>query len=155
MIDASGDTRFVARTANEAGSVFRVSSRTIREWKAEGCPCADSNYPIADMIQWAKTHKWCKSDDPLLAGGGDSPNLEEYRKWKAKLAEADYRERSAELIPRDAMMEGLARFMGLMREAGEKLQQRFGADAYAILETALVEFDSVIEEMDSGDDDAE
>ena len=52
------------------------------------------------MLQWAKINRWCKSADPLLAGG-DSDNLERYRGVKADLAELDLEERKGVLIEPD------------------------------------------------------
>jgi hypothetical protein len=69
------------------------------------------------------------SDDPLLAGGGDSPNLEEYRKHKARIAkvEADELER---IVVRAAVIEPLLlNALGLIRRSLEIVERQFGREA--------------------------
>lgn len=84
------------------------------------------------MLQWAKINKWCKSADPLLAGG-DSDNLERYRGVKADLAEIDLQERRSEMINIENVRPAFIRSLGFMKAAGEKLDRQFGNEALEIL----------------------
>lgn len=56
--------------------------------------------------------------DPLLAGPG-SPNLELYRKHKARLAELDVAIREGELMPVAAVDEAIESALGRVRKAAE------------------------------------
>lgn len=81
--------------------------------------------------------KLAKEDDPLLAGGGNSPALERYREERAALARLDRLEREGRLLPRDEAREGMGRIAAILRGAGDALQRQFGAAAGEILHEAL------------------
>lgn len=84
------------------------------------------------MLQWAKINKWCKSADPLLAGG-DSDNLERYRGFKADLAEIDVQERREEMVNLEKVKPVFLKSLGFIKAMGEKLDRRFGNEALEIL----------------------
>jgi hypothetical protein len=83
--------------------------------------------------------KLAKEDDPLLAGGGNSPALERYREERAALARLDRLEREGQLLPRDQAKESLGRIAGIIRGAGDALQRQFGTAAVEILFEALTD----------------
>src|SRR4051812_14117329 len=63
----------------------------------------DGTYNAAELVKW-QVARTASPDDPLLAGG-DSPNLERYRKAKAELAEMDAAERRGQLADVNALCE--------------------------------------------------
>ena len=81
--------------------------------------------------------KLSKEDDPLLAGGGNSPALEQYRQEKFLLARLDRQEREGDLIARDKAREAMGRIAAILRGAGEALQRQYGSQAAEILHEAL------------------
>lgn len=74
--------------------------------------------------------------DPMMSGL-TSPALEEYRRERAALARLDRLEREQELVDRATVRTGFGRVAALLREAGETLQTRYGADAAQVLIDAL------------------
>jgi hypothetical protein len=72
-----------------------------------------------------------------LLQGSDSPALERYRTAKAELIELDLSERRGELIPRDEIHNLFTRMGSRLRQAGETLQRKFGAESQEILNDAL------------------
>ena len=88
--------------------------------------------------------KLAADDDPLMSGDGGSESLEEYRKWKAKLAELDYYQRLGNWIPREDVHAGLGECASILRRCGETLQRQFGPDALDVMRGALEEFRAVI-----------
>lgn len=83
-------------------------------------------------MEWAKVNRWCKSSDPMLAGG-DSDNLERYRGVKADLAEMDLQERRKEMVNLDVVRPVFLNALVYIRNCGEKLDRQFGNEALAIL----------------------
>lgn len=78
-------------------------------------------------------------DDALVFAGGNSDNLEELRKWKAKQAKRDYLISQKELIPAPDLDPGMSQLMSVLRRATETIQRRFGNDASQIIEDAVKE----------------
>jgi hypothetical protein len=94
--------------------------------------------------------------DPLLTGGGDSPNLEEYRKWKAKREKNFYEVDVNNLVPRTEVKPALLRFGRILRGAGDKLAREFGNAAAEILNEATDEFVEAVNGAETpGDEDGE
>ncbi len=83
-------------------------------------------------------------DDPLLSGSG-SPALERYREERAQLARLDRMEREKSLVPREEIRSALAEIAGILRTAGEVLQQSYGNAASEILNDALDDAEAAIE----------
>lgn len=84
------------------------------------------------------------SDDDLLFSSSGSPALERYREERAKLARLDRLERESTLVSRDEIRTGLAQIAGILRTAGEALQQNYGNGASEILNEALDDADAAI-----------
>jgi len=90
-------------------------------------------------------YKLAADDDPLMAaGGGDSKNLETYRKWKARLTELEYYRKLGAWISREDVHVGLSELAAILSRAGETLQRQCGPDAREIVADALEEFRAVI-----------
>jgi hypothetical protein len=84
-------------------------------------------------------------DDPLLAGGGDSPNLEEYRKHKARIAkvEADELEK---IVVRNSVIEPLLlNALGLIKRSLEIVERQFGREA---IQPVVEAIDAAIEAIE-------
>lgn len=80
-------------------------------------------------------------DDPLLNGaGGNTPNLERYRGYRADLAKRDVEERDKVLVRRNVILDALRPALSGMRCAGEKLIRQFGNDAGDIYNEAVDNF---------------
>ena len=88
--------------------------------------------------------------DPMLSGKS-TPALEDYRKWRAKLAELDFRAREGELVPREQIHQGHIILAALLREFGETLQREFGPDAHRLWEDLLDDYQREVDRL-SGDD---
>lgn len=83
-------------------------------------------------------------DDPLLAAGGDSPNLERYRLAKAQLAERDLAERDRTLVRRQVIIDALRPAATGMRAAGDRLIKAFGNEAGQIFNEAVDDFEAAV-----------
>ncbi|HEY2882087.1 MAG TPA: hypothetical protein VGJ15_06625 [Pirellulales bacterium] len=105
---------------------------------------ADGSYDAAKLVEWL-IQSASPDADPMLAGG-DSPNLERYRKAKAELAEMDAKERQGRLVDVDALAEWWStEITAPLRRAMATLQLQFGAEAEAIIAAALQKADGAIE----------
>ena len=90
-----------------------------------------------------------KGNDPLLSGG-DSPELERYRKARADLAEMERDERNGSLIPRQQLEPAFVQYASAIRRAGEGLQRRYGNEAAAMLNEALDDAERIIRQSFGG-----
>ncbi|WP_298865015.1 hypothetical protein [uncultured Gimesia sp.] len=129
---SSSENEFIASTHAECARFFNVSTKTIQIWLGEGCPGKRGAYPLNEMVQWVKNNRWCKSSDPLLAGG-DSDNLERYRGVKADLAELDLDERKGTLIDPDLVRDAYVQSLRFIRDAAEQIDRQYGNDAFLII----------------------
>lgn len=98
---------------------------------------------------WRPYGRGESADDPLLQDG-DSPGLERYRLAKASLAELELEERRRSLLPVVKVREALSRWATIVRRMGERLGQRWGADAQTLVNDALTECEQVL--RDDSDD---
>lgn len=78
--------------------------------------------------------------DPLLAAGGTSPALEEYRRERAKLARLERLEREGALVARDDVHAVLTELAGVLRRMGDELQRKHGAAAQRLVDETLDAF---------------
>jgi len=86
------------------------------------------------------------SDDADLFVGPDGPHVERWQKARADKLEIEVAEKRSILVPRDAMRSGLAKVAALLRDFGDQLQKRHGAEAHRLLEETLSEVERVIQE---------
>lgn len=77
--------------------------------------------------------------DPMLSGGGSSPNLELYRGEKAKLAKLDRLEREGALVDIAVVNQYIDDVCVHLRRACERLETECGSRAREIYEAALTE----------------
>lgn len=151
MTEATGDfgPEWVERT--RAAVMFGVGIRQFDERHRKLAP-ADGvrkvkakiffNFPVllAAFVaaELAKAAPKDASGDPLLAGG-DSPNLEEYRKHKARIAKVEADEAEGMSVRVAKIRPGMLGAMALIRRAGERLERSHGADAARVLTEAVDE----------------
>jgi len=76
-------------------------------------------------------------EDPLLVGGGNSPNLEAYRLEKAKLARLDRLEREGAVVAVGVSNACWLQAGVVFHQLGEQLQQRYGVAAQRMLNQAI------------------
>jgi hypothetical protein len=142
--------------------LLRLSITRVQQMLKLGMPGVPGAYCLEDCQDWIAANVNGRQQkqlplpgtdsDPLLSAG-DSPALERYRDERAKLARLDRLERERQLLRRDAVHELLARMAGILRGTGEVFQRQFGPDALSILNEAVDEFDSAIEEFCAGSSD--
>jgi len=91
-------------------------------------------------------------DDPMLASGGDSPEMRRYRAAKASLAELDLDERRQTLLPRERVHQALFRWGTLIRRMGERLTKRYGPEIAGDINDTLAACARVIDSELGPDD---
>lgn len=135
---------WTARTYEQIGQFFGVKIASVKRWAGEGMPRGQP-YRLDRIAQWLRQKgPWrarpglSETGDPLLVGS-DSPALEQYRRQRARLAELDVAEREGKLISREKLHAAMAKFAGVIRQAGEVLQRQYGTDAHKVLDDALVD----------------
>lgn len=107
----------------------------------------DAQAVVAALLEYRKPKNAQAVDangevDPLLYGG-DSPNLERYRKIKGDLAQIELEERRKTHVDVRVLDGIFVRFGSLLHRAGEVLQRRFGGDAVDIFNAALDEAERI------------
>jgi phage terminase Nu1 subunit (DNA packaging protein) len=110
-------------TLGKVAKKFGVTIKAVEKWKAQGMPTrSDGFYDIEIIKNW-------KQDRIDKITGARSAWDQDYRKWKAKSEELDYRKKIGELISRKEVEEGrVARihivkraFLALPREVAARL----------------------------------
>jgi hypothetical protein len=116
----------------------------------------DGTYDLAAVYRWGTERA---TDDPLLTGG-DSPNLERYRKAKAELAEMDAAERRGQMADIGSLCEWfLTDVAPHFRRAVEEID-RINPDAAKIMDRAIERVCEAVEQRkpaspDGGQDPAD
>lgn len=132
--DTSDDHPPRARTQADVARYFQVERSTVHDWSRKGMPGKPGAYPLDDIARWRKARE---DDTVLLAGGGNSPWLEELRKNKALQEQIRLAEMRREVVAIDHMRDALGIWASIIRRLGERLGQRFGPDAIAMVTDAL------------------
>jgi hypothetical protein len=124
-------------------------------------PGKPGRYDLAEILAWLRSDgPWrarggdllTGSDDPLLAVGGDSPNLERYRLARAQLAELELETKRGSVFPRDVARSVLGRIASLWRRYGERLGKRHGPEEVVSFNETFQEAQRVIDdEFGNGD----
>jgi len=121
---------------SELASFAGVHRTTIYEWaKLPGYPIAsDGTVCKWELCEWFIG----RSMNQGSPGGdgeddwqsGDSPNLERFRLWRAKIAELEFNEKSKALVSRENMHGFVMRVAGLFRGWLDRLQRQHGEEVY-------------------------
>jgi phage terminase Nu1 subunit (DNA packaging protein) len=101
----TGQNFVVARRA-DAAKFFGVSVQALDKWIQAGMPGTRNAYDLHKIVLWLRTEgPWrqrvgCTGGtvEDLDVESPESEWSEEYRKWKARIAELDYQERAGELV---------------------------------------------------------
>lgn len=103
----TGQSFTVTRLADVA-KFFDVSAQAVDKWRAAGMPGVRNNYDLHAIVVWLRSvGPWrpdsCRKGETedLSIEGPESEWSEEYRKWKARIAEVEYQERIDALMSVD------------------------------------------------------
>jgi phage terminase Nu1 subunit (DNA packaging protein) len=118
----------------EVAAHFGVSTRTVREWLAAGCPGVPGNYDLAAIAAWRKSR--AEMADVAMMGGS-SPALERFRLARAQREEFALERDRGQWLRREEVHDGLALLAGVVRQAAETIQKQFGPEAHQILSEAI------------------
>ena len=100
----TGQSFTVARRADVA-KFFDCSVQAVDKWLAAGCPGNRNAYDLHAIVVWLRSvGPWRPAGgkggvvEDLVKESPESEWSEEYRKWKARIAEVEYQERVGQLI---------------------------------------------------------
>jgi phage terminase Nu1 subunit (DNA packaging protein) len=84
-------------TQEEVANLFGVNVRTVRRWADQGMPkTSKGHYNIAEIQEW----RFCKGKGKTKKLDPKEANWENiYRRYKALLAELEWKERTKQLVP--------------------------------------------------------
>lgn len=86
--------------------------------------------------------------DPLLEGGGSSPALEAYRRVRTQRERLALQRERDELVPRAVSRQIMELAALHIRRASERLEARFGREAWEILDSALQAYEDQARRFD-------
>jgi len=118
-----------------------------------GIPIGKAKIDLGAVIRWMHDflakHKnvirAAAGDDPLMVGS-DSPGLERYRQARAEIAEFDAAERRGIMLRKADVLEAMGLAGDVLRQAGARLQKKFGPDALRIMHQGLDDFERLVKE---------
>lgn len=124
-----------------------------------GLPIGEATINLPDVVKWL--HDFLATHAHALATAGeedDGPTDPELRAAKldnirerTRLSRIEADRKEGVLLPRDQVHQVYAAIAGVLRQASETLQKRFGTEAYEILADALSTADEHIEEIVGGE----
>ncbi|MEI8350082.1 MAG: MerR family DNA-binding transcriptional regulator [Candidatus Omnitrophota bacterium] len=87
----------IITTQEKLAQIFGVSNRTIRYWEKEGLPkTSEGFYNIADVQEWRFCNDKRRKNIPKKK---EDEYESQFRKFKALLAEIEWKEKTKQLIP--------------------------------------------------------
>lgn len=114
-----------------------------------GVPVGRANIDLRSIARWI--HEAIKdgrvqpvAKDELDLAGENSPGLERYRLAKAALAEIDLEVRRGRLLDREKLEAQWVAGAVALRNAGERLQRRFGDEAAELFNEGVQDFARVV-----------
>jgi len=108
-------------TLGKVAKKFGVTIKAVEKWKAQGMPTrSDKLYDISIIKQW-------KQERIDKVTGARSAWDQDYRKWKAKSEELDYRKKIGELISRKEVEEGRVARIHIVKRAFLSLPRELAA----------------------------
>lgn len=135
----------IVENLSQVAKVFKVTYRTVQRWAVDGMPAtSDGKYDLTEIQAW----KLARADKTGSKKNIDKEKYEaNFRKYKALLAEIDYRTRLGELIPRDEVESGRVQRILAVKTAFLSLPQTLapqlvGLDArqiMAIMDKRIIE----------------
>ncbi len=112
-----------------------------------GIPISQPTVDLAAVIRWLhdfladNRQKLQATDGEDPMSGESTPALERWREEKWRLARLERQRVEQSQLPRDEIHELLGRVAGILRAMGDRLQRRFGPEAYNMLTEALDDAD--------------
>jgi transposase len=102
----------------EIAKAFNVSLRTVQRWISQGMPQGDDGeFDLLEIQSWRYSRESTLTDK-------DREWETAYRKYKALLAEIEYRKRIGELLPRQEVEENMSRAFLKIRMQFQALPRR-------------------------------
>jgi hypothetical protein len=167
------EERLTFGTYPEVAEALGMKTRQFQNYMAQGCPGRaatpgrqDGHFFLPDVITWCRSNVWKppkrveidEYGDPMSVPGDpqSSPALEEYRKWRAKLAELDYQARKGNLIDVAQVNTAMIGIAQSLRLVGEQIAREYGNGPVEMLNGALSDMEQQIaEHFDRGGEDEE
>lgn len=107
QLDKLTGTNFIVTRRADVAAFFGQSIQAVDKWIGAGMPGSRNNYDLHKIVVWLRTEgPWRPRGgggtvEDLMNEGPESEWSEEYRKWKARIAEVDYNERVETLMSVD------------------------------------------------------
>lgn len=135
----------VATNLEDAAFSIGIDARTLQRWIKEGCPGKARNYPIRDIVLWARDNKWNDSDQALIDSIDGADDIKaKLLKERAEKLERENRlldfkiqERESNLVDADEVRASLLPLAESIREAAKTLERKYGRDASDVVIEAI------------------
>lgn len=136
--------------------VFGVTEKTITRYGQEGMPKTNrtlGGFDVAACVQWKIAQVKARdadkieelrdalAEDPEMAGGGKSPNLEKWRGHKAEIARMQKEQMEGDLILREDVHTGFGIIFPILNTMSQTIRDRFGAPAGKILDKGFAQME--------------
>lgn len=120
--------------------IFGITRSGLSRWIDSGCPRLESgSYDLPAVIKWR---------EKKLKGAIDEEDPKtQYLRVSARLKELDLAQKEGRLVSIPAIHQVHVRMSSIIRGAGERLGNRFGADAQIMLNEAIDEWDREAEQF--------
>ncbi len=120
-------------TQADVAKAFGVSTRTIREWVAQGMPGSRGAYCFAEILAWRDARREAQREKE-----SEYSNLQaEWKRTQIKLAQQRLEIQAGRLLDIDDAHRWMSIIAAAYRAAGERLIKEFGEPARVALEEAL------------------
>lgn len=134
----------VVDTQEKVAHAFRVKVRTVQYWVRDGMPVRpDGKYSIMDIKDWRLVKKNPNGKQQSFGWGEKEKQNATFRKFKAKLAEIEYKKAIGDLIPRAEVERGRIERIQTVKKALLALPKRMAPQLVGLeareLETVLKE----------------
>lgn len=127
-----------------------------------GAPLRGKGISLPDFVRWAISYVTEQGkrrngtiqtdDDPdLEVAEGGSVNLERYRFYKAEHAKTDLEKKHGELVSRTDVIDMHSRWSRVFRSMCERVEKRFGTEAYNLVTDALDECEQIVRQFTAND----
>jgi hypothetical protein len=120
--------------------IYGVTAAAISVWVKDGCPRTKNNvYSLPDVVRWRERRIRRDRDE-------EDPKTQ-YLRVSARLKELDLAQKEGRLVSIPVIHQVHVRMSSIIRGAGERLGNRFGADAQIMLNEAIDEWDREAEQF--------
>lgn len=120
--------------------IYGVTAAAISVWVKDGCPRTKNNvYSLPDVVRWRERRIRRDRDE-------EDPKTQ-YLRVSARLKELDLAQKEGRLVSIPVIHQVHVRMSSIIRRVGERLGNRFGADAQIMLNEAIDEWDREAEQF--------